>query len=69
MKPISCNQEMGNTERLLRPGAPQVLLGIKTSDANCKTDCVSLPVVLREESFDLNAKITVENVMNMFECL
>ena len=23
MKPISCNQEMGDTERLLCPGAPQ----------------------------------------------
>ena len=23
MKPISCNQEMGNTERLLCPVAPQ----------------------------------------------
>ena len=23
MKPISCNQEMGDTERLLFPGAPQ----------------------------------------------
>jgi len=45
------------------------LLSIRTRDASCKTDRLSLPVVLREESFALNAKIRAETVMNMFEYL
>ena len=34
MKSVSCIQEMGDREKLLRPGAPQVLHSIKTWTPN-----------------------------------
>ena len=34
MKPISCNQEMGDTERFLCPGTTWVLRGINRTNQN-----------------------------------
>ena len=43
MKPVSCKQEMGDTERLLCPGAPQGPAGFQVLHPGAAVVCVEQP--------------------------